>query len=446
MKIVLSIILIGHLALSASQTYSVITIGGGPAGTAAALHTARSGFKTLLFCQDLGNSAQAHSIENWPGKGSASGATLLQEFHEQASGQGVTIRYEAIKHIDCSQKLFKVTTMDDEILFAHALIIATGAKPRIPALEGIEKFMGNGIALCLICDAPFDKNKDVAIFGHDDIALDKALRLSTIAHHVFILSETKELTAHPRLIQKIKDTPNITILANHSILQLQGNKRLDTIHYFDHTASKEGDLKVHSLYLSTGFIPNSTLVKDIVECTPHGYVKLFNNHQQTSKSGIFAAGLVEDEIYQKAANALGRGAQAGLDAIEYLQKLNIEKICERKQESSGIYSSGKIISLASSEQLDGLIHTIPGLMIVDFYIPQCPACIQLMPTLNALAQSHPQVHFYKIEYEKCPDLVDRYTIDQVPALLVFKDGILVENVQESIDKPLVEELIKNYTV
>ncbi len=433
--------------MSSNQTIPlipVLVIGGGPAGLAAALQTARAQLKTVIFTKEIGgNLSKANLVENWPGKTRTTGIAIIEELEQQVRSFGAEIATEMVIHIDVSHWPYTVHTESGKRFQVFVIIIATGGTEILPQVPGIKEYFGKGIGTCPICDAPFDKGKTVAVFGNNDFAADKALRSAQFAQHVILFIEDENPIITTKVLEYIKESENITVQTNKQLVQLIGNnKKLLALELFDKKNKTSEIMPIQRVYFALGFTPNSSICPAL-STDANSYIQIYNDTQQTSIPAIFAAGTVEDKIYQKAANVSGRGVQAGLDAINFLQKILFNE--NELKLKSRYYKSNTLAPLE-------LINTVAQLhdclkkydyIVLDFYIKSCPACKRLMPLLEQLAEQYEnKIKFLTIDYEQSQELVELFDIEEVPTLFLIKNGSIIartETILHSI--PQLEQFI-----
>lgn len=312
----------------------VAVLGSGPAGLTAAMYTARANFMTVVFGGDEigGQLTEASYVENWPAKPKMAGADIMKDAQTQAKKFGVQILPVKVVKVNFATWPFQLTLDNDDTVHVMAVIIATGGSQKTMDIPGVKEFWGKGIGVCSICDAPFDKGKDVAIIGGGDAAADRALQLSSYAKNVTILVRAPEMRAAAVVQGYLKQVKNIKIIYNVEVKKILGDTSVTGVEISDNATGKSSTLPFQSVYFALGFVPRSELFKGQLEIDKDGYIKVFNNTQNTSKKGIFAAGTVEDSHYQKSASAAGQGSQAGMDAIEFIQQLGFTPETAKKVE------------------------------------------------------------------------------------------------------------------
>lgn len=407
----------------------VVVIGSGPAGLSAALFTSRANFKTIVIAgqQEGGQLMEAAYVENWPAKKKMSGSQMMKELKEQAEQFGAKVINAYVDHVDFSTHPFTIHLNNGEILKALSVIIATGGSQRTLPIPGVKEYWGKGIGICTICDAPFDKGKEVVVIGGGDAACDKALQLAAFAKQVTMLVRDKELRAADIVQGYVKDTKNITVRCNIEVEKIIGNNgRVSAVELQDKQSSKKETMPIQSVYFALGFDPNSQLFKGLLELNRKGYVVLHDNVQKTSVEGVFAAGNIEDPIYQKASIAAGAGARAGLDAIHYLQERGFTPAMAHGltdtfyQEKKGCKNG--ILVLATKEELQKIIaeHDV---VIVDFFARICPVCKMLAPYFaQACEQMNGNITFASFDIQNSDEVSKEFSIVSTPTLILFKKG------------------------
>ena len=406
----------------------VVVIGSGPAGLSAALFTARANFPTFVITgqQEGGQLMEAAYVENWPTKQKASGSQMMQDLKEQAQHFGVRIVPTYVEHVDVSQHPFIVHLNNGDELLALSLIVATGGSQRTLPVPGVKEYWAKGIGICTICDAPFDKDKEVAVIGGGDAACDKALQLAAFAKHVTILVRDKEMRAAAVVQNYVKDTPNISIRYNCAIEKIDGDgNRVSAVEVKDSKTSVQETLPIYTVYFALGFTPNSQLFKGKLELDKDGYIVRKPGTQKTSVEGVFAAGNIEDAVYQKASIASGAGARAGIDAIQFLQDKGFTPVAVQEL-ASVLYQpeEGKqsITQLSNDVALEKAIAN-DKIIIIEFYAKTCPICKMVGPYFGqASAKFNGEVVFANADVQAVEKSAQYYSLDTTPLFILFSNG------------------------
>ncbi len=281
--------------------YDVIIIGGGPAGVAAAIYSQRYKLKTLLITKNTGGMVlDSHLIENYPGFTKISGVELSKKFEEQIKQLNIEKIEAEIIDIDNNLTL---TDKNNNKYETKNIILALGTEKRKLNVQGEEKFLGKGVSYCYTCDAPFFKDKTIAVIGGSDSAAKAALLLADYAKKVYIIYRKENLRCEPHYLEKIKNK-NIEILNNTEIKEIKGTNFVESVTL---TNSK---LKLDGVFIEIGTIPATNLAKKLnIELDENNYIKV-NNKQETNIKGVYAAGDITNQLLKQIITAAAQGAIA----------------------------------------------------------------------------------------------------------------------------------------
>lgn len=312
--------------------YDLIIIGGGPAGAAAAVYAARKRLRTLLLTESIGGQSIVSSdIQNWIGEPHISGFDLAKklENHIRAFPDMVEIKTlekaAEVKSIKCSGEDknrvcdFEVVTDKGNTYQGHALILAQGARRRKLGIPGEEKFEGKGVAYCSTCDAPIFSGKKVAVVGGGNAGLEAVQDLFPYAQEIYLLEQGDTLKGDAVTQEAIKTNPKLKGIIFHAqTLEILGDKFMTGLKYKDGKTSQEKVLAVDGVFVEIGSLPNSEMVKGLVDLDKYGQVIIDSKHATTSHPGIFAAGDVTDDPYKQNNISVGDAVKAALAAYNYL--------------------------------------------------------------------------------------------------------------------------------
>ncbi|AKG08421.1 thioredoxin reductase [Moraxella bovoculi] len=309
--------------------HRLIILGAGPAGYSAAVYAARANLNPVIITglQVGGQLTTTTEIDNWPGgRHGLTGTALVEEMKEHAERFGTQLIYDHIHSVDFEQRPFTLTG-DSTTYTCDALIIATGATAQYLGLESESKFMGQGVSACATCDGFFYKNRNVAVIGGGNTAVEEALYLSNIASHVTLVHRRDSLRAEKimqdQLFDKVKNG-NISIEWNSSVREVVGDEMGVTGIVIKNTDGETKTLDVMGMFVAIGHKPNTAMFDGKLAMTD-GYIVvnsgLNGNATATSVPGVFAAGDVADRIYRQAITSAGTGCMAALDAEKYLDSL-----------------------------------------------------------------------------------------------------------------------------
>ena len=309
--------------------YDVIIIGGGPAGTAAAVYTARKQLKTLLITESFGGaSIVSDDIQNWIGEPHISGFDLAKKFEAHVRAfpdiveikspeRGIAVR--AINGIG-DRGDFQVQT-DKGTYEGSTVILAAGARRRKLGIPGEDVFNGKGVAYCSTCDAPLFSGKKVAVVGGGNAGLEAVQDLFPYASEIYLLEYGETLKGDPVTQKEIKKNPKLKeIIFNAQTKEVLGEKFVTGVSYQDRKSGEVKTLEVNGIFVEIGSVPNSEMVKDLVALDKYGQVVIDSKHASTSRPGIFAAGDITDDPYKQNNISAGDAVKAALAAYNYLLK------------------------------------------------------------------------------------------------------------------------------
>lgn len=312
--------------------YDVIVIGGGPAAVAAAVYTARKKLKTLLLTESFGGqSIVSDDIQNWIGESHISGFDLAKklEAHVRAYPDAVDVKMPEkateVRAVKCTNGTrmcdFEVETDQGKSYEGKTIILATGARRRTLNVPGEEKLSGKGVSYCSTCDAPLFGGKKVAVVGGGNAGLEAVQDLFPYASEIYLLEYGESLKGDPVTQEEIKKNPKLKqIMLNAQTLEIVGDTFVTGLKYKDRKSGEEKLLPLDGVFVEVGSVPNSEMVKDLVERDKWGQVAIDSKHAFTSHPGIFAAGDVTDDPYKQNNISAGDAVKAALAAYAYLLK------------------------------------------------------------------------------------------------------------------------------
>ena len=298
--------------------YDFVAIGGGPAGYNAALYAKRKGLKTLVIAKKPGGQLlNTSSVDNYLGFVELSGEELSEHFIEHIQSIDVKeVNDQAIEAIQKVGEIFELTMENGDVLKTRTVLVATGSNPRKLGVKGEDTFANAGVAYCAICDAPLFKGKDVIIAGGGNSAVEAAIDVAKIAKQVTLVHRS-QFRADQVLIDKMMAQSNITIHLESQILEIVGDVKMRGIKALNKKTNEEFSVEADGIFIEIGNIPNSGLVKDLVDLNANQEV-IVNRKQETSLPGLYAAGDVTDTPYKQIIVATAEGAKAALAANEYI--------------------------------------------------------------------------------------------------------------------------------
>ena len=314
-----------------TESRQVIVIGSGPAGLTAAIYASRAQLFPLVIegepsstsDQPGGQLMLTTEVENFPGfVNGIMGPELMQIFREQAARFGAEYLTAKVSRVDLSSRPFALWVDDPEALeptyLADSLIIATGARSLLLNLPDEERLMGYGVSTCATCDGFFFRQRDIAVVGGGDSALEEALFLTRFADKVTVIHRRDELRASKVMQQRAFAHPKITFLWNSTVTEVLGETTVSGIRVQDIKTGEETVLPISGLFVAIGHEPNTSLFKGQLELEDNGYIRTFEG-TRTNVDGVFACGDVQDHTYRQAITAAGSGCMAAIDVEHWLE-------------------------------------------------------------------------------------------------------------------------------
>jgi thioredoxin reductase (NADPH) len=302
----------------------VLILGSGPAGYTAAIYAARAMLKPILVhgAQPGGQLTTTTDVENYPGYSKIiQGPWLMEEMKGQAEAVGTQMIQDHINKVDLSKKPFTAVGNSGQVYTADSIIISTGAQARWLNLKSEQKFRGFGVSACATCDGFFFKDKEVAVVGGGNAAVEEAIFLTKFASKVKLIHRRNELRAEKMLQKKLKENKKIEIIWDSVVDEVLGTnepKNVNGIKIKNTKDSKVKELKIDGLFIAIGHDPATSLFKNQLKMDKEGYLMTEPDSTKTNIPGVFAAGDVKDKIFRQAVTAAGLGCMSALEAEKYL--------------------------------------------------------------------------------------------------------------------------------
>ena len=306
--------------------YDVVIIGGGPAGAAAGIYSARKKLKTLIITENFGGQSLASgNIENWIGVQKMTGLEFAKMLEKHARAQEEIEIKMPEKVVEAKKRSgeFEIATDKNNIYQAKSLIVASGGSRRRLDVPGGAQFEGKGVSYCATCDAPIFKNKRVAIIGGGNAGLETAIDLIPYAAQIYLLSNKELLAGDSALQEQIRQTGKISVIMNADVREILGGEFISGLKYFSKNEGQIKELAIEGVFVEIGSTPNSEFIKTLVNTNQKGEIIVDHKTGAASCPGIFAAGDVTDAIYRQNNISAGAAITAALSAYNYL--LNFEK-------------------------------------------------------------------------------------------------------------------------
>ncbi len=298
--------------------YDIIIVGGGPAGLTAALYARRAG-KTVLVIEKAtfgGQITYSPKVENIPGFVSLTGNEFAEKLVEQVLQQGADVEMAEVLSVQDGE--IKTVITDSGEYQGKTVIIATGARHRMLGLENEEKFVGEGISFCAVCDGAFFKDKTVAVIGGGNSALQEAILLSEQCSKVYVVQNLETLTGEVLLREQLAQRENVEVITGVTVEKLLGEQTLKGIII---KGKEERKLDLDGMFVAIGLVPQNEPFADLVALNDYGYIDA-EESCLTNAKGIFTAGDCRSKRIRQVATAAADGAVAALAACDYIDKLN----------------------------------------------------------------------------------------------------------------------------
>jgi len=318
-----------------TESRQVVIVGSGPAGLTAAIYTSRAQLSPLVIegepsstsDQPGGQLMLTTEVENYPGFVSGiMGPELMSAFREQAARFGADYVSAKVSRVDLSRRPFRLWVGDPDAeeptYAADSLIVATGAQSLMLNLPNEERLLGYGVSTCATCDGFFFRQRNIAVVGGGDSALEEALFLTRFADKVTLIHRRDSLRASKIMQQRAMADPKLKFLWNSEVTDILGDAKLSGLQVRNVQTGEESTLDVTGLFVAIGHDPRVELLTGQVELDPAGYVAVQDRTTKTNLDGVFACGDVVDHEYRQAITAAGSGCSAALDAERYLAALD----------------------------------------------------------------------------------------------------------------------------
>lgn len=306
----------------AASEETLVILGSGPAGYTAAIYAARAGLDPLVIAGALdagGALMTTTDVENFPGfPDGIQGPDLMDNMRAQAEKFGARVIFDDASAVTLGDDGARLNLYDQEIQ-ARALIIATGSAYRHLNVPGEGELSGRGVSYCATCDGFFFKDKEIAVVGGGDSAMEEALFLARFASKVTIVHRRDELRASRVMADRAKANPKIEFALESRVLRVLGKDAVTGVELQNVKSGVGTVLPVQGVFVAIGHVPRSELFRGQISIDDAGYIEVDEPSTQTSRPGVFACGDVVDHTYRQAITAAGSGCRAALDAQRHLE-------------------------------------------------------------------------------------------------------------------------------
>ena len=302
------------------MTEKVLIIGSGPAGLTAATYAARADLQPLLIegFERGGQLMLTTDVENYPGfPDGIMGPELMEHFRKQAERFETRIISSDVSRVDLSERPFRVW-VDQDPYTTESVIISTGASARWLGIPGEDRLRGFGVSACATCDGFFFRDRELAVVGGGDSAMEEALFLTKFATKVTVIHRRDEFRASKIMVNRVMAHDKINVLWDTVAEEVLGDDGVSGLRLRNVITDEESEFPVHGLFVAIGHTPNASIFDGHLELDNDGYVVTPPGTTRTSVPGVFAAGDVVDKVYRQAVTAAGMGCQAAIDAERWL--------------------------------------------------------------------------------------------------------------------------------
>lgn len=304
------------------KIHDVVIVGSGPAGYTAALYAARAELAPVVFegIEYGGSLMTTTEVENFPGfPEGIMGPDLMENMRAQAERFGADLRQEIVEELDLvGTDGIKRIVADGKEHFAKTVVLAMGAAPRYLGVDGEQRLLGRGVSACATCDGFFFKDKDIAVIGGGDSAMEEALFLTKFASSVTIVHRREEFRASKIMLERAQNNDKIRFLTNKVVDKVVGDDHVTGLALRDTVTGETSVLDVAAMFVAIGLDPRSDIARPAVDVDKSGYVVVAEPSTATNIAGVFAVGDLVDSTYQQAITAAASGCRAAIDVEHYL--------------------------------------------------------------------------------------------------------------------------------
>ena len=301
--------------------YDIVIIGAGPAGLTAAVYGGRAEKSVLVLEKETFGGQVTHSpkIENYPGTLQMSGNEFAEKLVEQALSLGAEIELDEVTAVETDGKIKKVIG-ENATYEAKSVIVATGSKHRKLGVTDEEKFVGTGISYCAVCDGAFYKDKEVAVIGGGNTALQEAVMLSELCKKVTLVQNLSFFTGEKKLLNQLEKKDNVEFITSSVVCGLEGEDTLSTVKIKNTETNEEKTIFVDGIFVAIGQVPENEPFRSVASLDEYGYI-VSGEECESGTQGVFVAGDCRTKLVRQIATAVSDGAVAAVNACRYIDSL-----------------------------------------------------------------------------------------------------------------------------
>lgn len=304
--------------------YDLVIIGGATSGLTAGIYAARKKLNAIILTKEIGGQTlQTENIENFPGFENISGPDLIGKMKKQIQKYELPLMSGVeVKSISKTNDIFEIAANITDEIKTKSVIIATGKNPRRLNIPGEKEFENRGVVYCSTCDAPLFGGKTVVVAGGGNSGLNSAFDLLKYADRIYVIESAVVIKGDEFLQEKLKASGKVIFMANCDIKEIAGTAFVEKIVYLDKNSGQNKEIAAQGVFVNVGWAPATGFLKDFVKLNDYGEIIIDPKTNQTSISGVFAAGDATDVKYKQCVIAAGEGAKAALSAYEYLKNID----------------------------------------------------------------------------------------------------------------------------
>ncbi|MBP3569840.1 MAG: thioredoxin-disulfide reductase [Lachnospiraceae bacterium] len=303
--------------------YDLIIAGAGPAGLAAAIYAARAELKFIVLEKEIMSGGQiinTYEVDNYPGLFHMGGFDLAMKFREHADALGTSFVTGEVEKIEQTSNGKKVICKDGTEYETKTVILSGGAKHRMLQVPGEERLAGSGVSYCATCDGAFFRNKEVAVVGGGDVAVEDALFLARLCKKVYVIHRRDSFRAAKTLVSRLTETENVEIIYDSVVKEISGKFKVESVRLENKKTQEEREVTLDGVFIAVGMLPETKAYEGLVELDNTGYI-VADETGVTSDPAVFAAGDIRTKALRQVVTAASDGANAVQSVERYLAEL-----------------------------------------------------------------------------------------------------------------------------